>query len=92
VLGYTLHCFLNPDFFKKKMDICLASVFVSHRHKTKPKGWGYWLAFRRVVSGHMDPLDPFSLNGFIGLCRVTLENSRVYLLDRLLNGSCLGLS
>jgi hypothetical protein len=36
---------------------------------------------RRVVPGHVDPLDPFSLNGFTGSCRVTRENSRVYPLD-----------
>jgi hypothetical protein len=58
------------------LSLCF-SVFVSHSHKTKPKGWGYI----RVVPGRVDPLDPFSLNGFTGSCRVTRENSRVYPLD-----------
>jgi hypothetical protein len=88
LVGYTLHCFLNPDFFPE----CLASVFQflflnshSHRHKTKPKGGvtGYCFSvfvseFRWVVLGRVDP---FSLNGFAGSCRVTRENSRVYPLD-----------
>ena len=39
------------------------------------------LAFRRVVSGHVNLLDPFSLIGFMGSWRVTCENSRVYPLD-----------
>jgi hypothetical protein len=71
------------------LSLCF-SVFVSHWHKTKPKGWDYWLVFRRVVC---DPLDPFSLNGFTGSCRVTRENSRVYPLDpfikRVVSGSML---
>ena len=33
------------------------------------------------MSGHVDPLDPFSVNGFTGSCRVTREFSRVNPLD-----------
>jgi hypothetical protein len=45
--------------------------------------WIDWFRERtqRAQAGCVDPLDPFSLNGFTGSCRVTCENSRVYLLD-----------
>jgi hypothetical protein len=48
-------------------------------HKTQRMG--YWLVFRQVIPGRVDLLDPFSINGFTGSCRVTSEFSWVYPLD-----------
>jgi hypothetical protein len=72
-----LGCFLNPDFYPE----CLASVFQFLFLNSQFLFLSYWLVFRWVVPGLHDPLDPLSLNGFAGSCRVTRENSRVYPLD-----------